>query len=148
MANRKRNRKPRPELFWHVIPLGCVRVNDFVPFAAILDLLQPLLIKAILYQIHSYPPEFGTKEYLLEEKPFLRRCQRHPRDWCRLRFEYQIKPFPSKAKSHKERRNFGRRRVLSGWIGQGNPGQVALFIRRKVDWKDGRYLVGFNWEYR
>lgn len=128
---------------WHELPLGAFGVLNEPPIPALIRLLAPMVQRTVVCLYHDYPEETDPQEALKQEWLYFGYRTHHPFDWWRVELVYRLKIRPAlqRKKGRQGWKDFGRLREIHAWVGKGNHGGFSLFLRKRVSWKDGRYLV-------
>lgn len=128
---------------WHELPLGAFGVLDDPPIPALIRLLAPIVWRTVVYLYHDYSEEINPEDVLEQEWLYIGYRTHHPFDWWRVELAYRLKSNPARRRMKQRQRwkSYNRQRELYAWIGKGSHGGISLFLRKRISWKEGRYLV-------
>lgn len=128
---------------WHELPLGAFGVLHDPPLPTLIHFLAPIVRRTIVCLYHGYSEETNPDDVLEQEWLYFGHRAHHPFDWWRFELIYHLKsrPVSRRIKRHQGWKRYDRRRELHAWIGKGSHGGISLFLRKRISWKEGRYLM-------
>ncbi len=129
---------------WHELPLGAFGVLDDPPLPALIRFLAPIVRRTVICLYHDYSEETDPETVLEQERLYFGYRAHHPFDWWRVELVYRLisRPPTRRIKRRQGWRDYNRPRELHAWIGKGSHGGVSIFLRKRISWKEGRFLMG------